>query len=355
MFAASGFGAELYDVQHEAFWMMRYIFKRLVSMIPVVIGVTLVSFLIVHLAPGKPTDVLTELNPKMTPEARERLEQYYGLDKPLLIQYGLWLKRIIMLDFGKSFSSDARPVMEKIWDPHVPLSDRRLSVTLLINVLSLAVILCCAIPLGIYSAVRPYTLFDRFTTVIVFIGFAAPAFWLALLLMLLFGVKLGWLPISGLTSLDYGSLPASAQVFDKARHLILPVFVSAFGGVAAISRYMRSSMIEAVRTDYIITARAKGLSETAVIYKHALRNALLPIITILGLSIPGLIGGSVIFEQIFSIPGMGQLSYQAIMGRDYPVIMVVLLLSSILTLIGNLVADVCYALVDPRIRVHESP
>lgn len=330
--------------------MIRYIIKRLFSMIPVVLGVTIISFFIIHLAPGKPTDIMTELNPKITPEARERLEKYYGLDKPIIVQYGLWLKRIIKLDFGNSFSTDARPVIEKIWDRNIPIIDRRLSITILINILSILIILLFAIPIGVYSATRPYSFFDRISTVFVFVGFATPMFWLALLLMILFGVNLGWLPISGLKSLNYNSLTASAQFLDRVQHLILPVFVSAFGGIAAMSRYMRSSMLEAIRNDYITTARAKGLSEGTVIYKHALRNALLPVITILGLSIPGLISGSVIFEWIFGIPGMGQLSYQSIMTRDYPVVMGLLFIAAILTLVGNLIADMCYALVDPRIR-----
>lgn len=320
-------------------------------MIPVIMGVTLISFLIIHLAPGKPTDVMTELNPKITPEARARLEKYYGLDKPVMVQYGLWLKRIALFDFGNSFSADGRPVMDKIWDPKQPVADRRLSVTVIINLLSMLLIVAVAIPLGVYSATRPYSLADRVSTVFVFIGFATPTFWLSLLLMILFSVKLGWLPISGLKSLNYASLAPWDQFLDKARHLVLPVFVSAFGGIAGMSRYMRSSMLEAISHDYITTARAKGLSERAVIYRHALRNALLPLVTLLGLSIPGLIGGSVIFETIFGIPGMGQLSYQAIMARDYPVIMCVLTISALLTLVGNLSADVCYALVDPRIRV----
>ncbi len=331
--------------------MIVYLAKRLLSMIPVVIGVTLISFLIIHLAPGKPTDVMTELNPKITPEARERLVKYYGLDKPVLVQYGLWLKRIALLDFGNSFSTDSRPVIDKIWDKKVPVADRRLSITLTINILSLLLIIAIAIPVGVYSATRPYSVGDRITTVLVFIGFATPTFWLSLLMMMLFSVKLGWLPISGLKSLNYASLSMWGQVLDKALHLILPLFVSAFGGIAGMSRYMRSSMLEAIRADYITTARAKGLSETTVIYKHALRNALLPLVTILGMSIPGLVGGSVIFETIFGIPGMGQLSYQAIMARDYPVIMGLLTVTAFLTLIGNLVADICYALIDPRIRV----
>ncbi len=331
--------------------MLTYIIKRIFAMIPVLIGVTLITFFIIQLAPGKPTDVLTELNPKITPEAREKLEQYYGLDKPIMVQYWLWLNRIARLDFGNSFSSDARPVIEKIWDRNVPVPDRKLSITLLINLLSMMIVLLIALPIGVYSAVKPYSLFDRASTVFVFIGFAAPAFWIALLLMMLFGVVLGWLPISGLKSLNYAQLSGTEQLLDRAQHLILPVFVSAFGGIAGMSRFMRTSMLEVMRADYITTARAKGLSERKVIYRHAIRNALLPIITILGLSIPGLVGGSVIFETIFGIPGMGQLSYQAIMTRDYPVVMGLLFITTILTLAGNFMADICYAFVDPRIRV----
>jgi peptide/nickel transport system permease protein len=185
----------------------------------------------------------------------------------------------------------------------------------------------------------------------VFLGFAWPSFWLALLLMILFGVNLGWLPISGLKSINAESFSRAGQLLDYAKHLLLPVLVSAFGGLAGMSRYVRSSMLEVIRQDYIRTARSKGLEESSVIYRHALRNALLPVITIIGLSIPGLIGGGVIFETIFSIPGMGQLFWTSAMSRDYPVIMGMLVFGASLTLIGNLIADIAYALSDPRIRV----
>lgn len=330
--------------------MLRYSVKRLLGMIPVLLGVTVVSFALIHLAPGKPTDALTDLNPRMTPEARQRLEQYYGLDQPLHIQYLRWLSRIVRLDFGQSFSADARPVMDKIWDPQAPFLDRRLVITLLINLLAMGVMIGAALPVGLYAAVRPYGLLDRVLTLLVFIGFAAPAFWVALLLMLLFGVHLGWLPLSGITSLGHQQMSLWHQFLDRSAHLILPVCVSAMGGVAGLSRYLRSSMLDVVRQDYILTARAKGLPHRTVILRHALPNALLPVITVLGLSVPGLIGGSVIFESIFGIPGMGQLSYQAIMTRDYPVIMCVLVLTSLLTMIGNLLADLGYAAADPRIR-----
>ncbi len=322
--------------------MLFYLGKRITEIFVTLIGITLLSFFIIHLAPGKPTDVLTDLNPKITPEARERLEKYYGLDKPIIIQYLLWAKRVVKLDFGDSFSTDRRPVWEKIRE--------RVPVTVSINLLSMLLIFVIAIPVGISSATRQYTLYDKVTTVGVFLGFAMPAFWLGILLMMLFGVYLQWLPISGLKSMNYETLSAGGKALDLAKHLALPVFVSAFGGIAGISRYMRSSMLEVIRQDYIITARAKGLPESRVIYRHALRNALLPIITLLGLSVPGLIGGSVIFEQIFSIPGMGQLFWMSVMQRDYPLIMGLLTIGAILTLIGNMLADLCYAVVDPRIR-----
>lgn len=312
-------------------------------MIPIFLGITVISFAVLHLAPGAPTEMQTMMQPKVSLEARARLNAIYGLDKPLHIQYFDWLKRLVRFDFGRSFSSDNRPVQEKIME--------RLPITLFINILSLVLILVVAIPIGVLSAVHRYSLFDKATTLFVFVGFATPTFWLALLLMLLFGVYLDWLPISGLKSLNYEYLGLWGKVVDLGKHLILPVLLSAFGGLAGLSRYMRSNMLEVIRQDYILTARAKGLAERVVIYKHALRNALLPVVTVLGLSIPGLIGGSVIFESIFAIPGMGQLFYGAVMARDYPVVMGELVIGAVLTLIGNLVADISYALVDPRIRV----
>ena len=216
--------------------------------------------------------------------------------------------------------------------------------------LSLILVILIAIPIGVSSATHQYSLYDKITTVAVFVGFAIPTFWLALLLMIFFGIYLDWLPISGIKSLDYDNLSAGGKVWDLASHLILPVLLEAFGGLAGLSRYMRSNMLEVIRSDYITTARAKGLSERVVIYKHAMRNALLPVITILGLSVPGLIGGSVIFETIFAIPGMGQLFYMSVMMRDYPLIMGILTIGAILTLAGNLLADIGYAVADPRIR-----
>src|SRR6056297_1025833 len=322
--------------------MLRYLVRRLILLLPLLLGITLISFVVIHLAPGEPTDLQTQMNPQASAEMQERLRVEYGLDQPLYIQYGQWLSRLVQLDFGESFATDRRPVLDKILE--------RLPVTILLNVLSILLILAVAVPLGVVSAIRRNSIFDRTTTILVFTGFAMPSFWLALLLMDWFGVRLGWLPVSGLKSLGYEYLGWGAQILDRISHLILPVFVSAIGGLAGFSRYMRSNMLEVIRQDYILTARAKGLSEHTVIYKHALRNALLPVITILGLSVPGLIGGSVIFETIFAIPGMGKLFYDGVMMRDYPLIMGNLVIVAVLTLAGNLIADLSYAFADPRIR-----
>lgn len=311
-------------------------------MVPLFIGITVVSFVVIHLAPGKPTDMNTMMNPDVSVQAKQRLEKLYGLDKPLHIQYWNWLKRMAVLDFGRSFASDRELVLTKI--------GRRLPITITINLLAMGLIMLVAIPIGVLSATKQDSLFDKATTVFVFLGFATPTFWLALLLMILFGVNLGWLPISGLKSINYEQLSVAGKIWDRTSHLILPVLLSAFGGLAGMSRYMRSNMLEVVRQDYITTARAKGLSERIVIYKHALRNALMPVITILGLSLPSLIGGSVIFESIFAIPGMGQLFYAAVMSRDYPLVMGGLVIGAILTLAGNLLADIGYAMADPRVR-----
>ncbi|OGR18502.1 MAG: diguanylate cyclase [Deltaproteobacteria bacterium RIFOXYB2_FULL_66_7] len=322
--------------------MWLYILKRLGLMIPMLLGITLISFTVIHLAPGTPTDMQTTLNPKASLEAQKRLRELYGLDKPLIVQYGDWLTRLAHLDFGRSFSPDRRPVWDKIKE--------RIGITLSLNLMSLIIILGVSIPIGVIAAYRAHSWFDQATTLFVFFGFAMPTFWLALLLIMFFGVYLDWLPISGLTSLNYKQFTFWQKVQDLGAHVTLPVLVAAFGGLAGMSRYMRGNMLEVIRQDYITTARAKGLPERVVIFKHALRNALLPVITILGLSVPGLIGGSVIFESIFAIPGMGQLFYGAVMARDYPLVMGELVIGAVLTLLGNMLADVGYALVDPRIR-----
>jgi len=324
--------------------MLLYAARRAVLAVPLLVGITCISFAVIHLAPGEPVEMPTgDRGIKASAQAKQALRELYGLDRPLYEQYWTWLTRLFHLDFGRSFAPDGRPVLQKIGE--------RLPVTLFLNIVEMLLIIVLAVPIGILSATRQHSTFDKVLTVFVFVGFATPDFWLALLLMILFGVQLGWLPISGLRSLNWEYLSMWRQQLDLLSHLVLPVTVATFGGLAGFSRYVRQSMLEVVRQDYIQSARAKGLSEKSVIGKHALRNALLPVVTILGLSLPGLIGGSVIVESIFAIPGMGQLMVQAVYMRDYPVIMGNLVIVSTLTLLANLVADISYGLIDPRIRM----
>lgn len=322
--------------------MAHFLFQRFWQLFITLFGITLLTFGIMHLAPGDPTDLQTTLNPKVSAQAKENLRRLYGLDRPLHIQYLDWLRRFVTLDLGRSFV-DGEPVSRKILE--------RLPVTVTINLLTLAVIVLVAFPIGILSATRQYSWMDKATTLFVYIGFSLPSFWLALLLMLLFGVSLGWLPLSGYQSLTAAQLSPLERLIDWARHLILPVLTASLIGLAGYSRYLRSEMLEVIRQDYIQTARAKGLSERQVIYKHALRNALIPVVTLMGLELPTLIGGSVIIETIFAIPGIGQLSFQSVLARDYPVIMGLTVFAAALTLIGNLLADLSYAWVNPRIRI----
>jgi peptide/nickel transport system permease protein len=323
--------------------MLQYLAKRIVLMIPMIFGITLVSFAVIHLVPGEPGMMEAEMNPKITKEARERIRAFYGLDKPLHVQYWTWLKRTVRFDFGTSFATDRRPVIDKIKE--------RLPITILINLLSMGLIFIFGIPIGVYCARYKDSIMDKLLTSFVFAGYAAPTFWVALLAMIFFGVYLEILPVSGIKSYDFQDMNILQKIGDISAHLVLPVAISAVGSLAGISRYMKSSLLEVLRQEYITTAYAKGLPEKIVIRRHAMRNALLPVITILGLSVPGLIGGSVIFESIFSIPGMGQLFYFSVMARDYPTIMGILVIGAFLTLIGNLVADVSYAVADPRIRI----
>jgi peptide/nickel transport system permease protein len=322
--------------------MLAYVIKRALLMVPILLGITLLSFSVMRLAPGGPAEAQMDFSARASAEARERLRKLYGADQPVYKQYATWLRKFVTLDFGEAFA-DGRKVKDKILES--------LPITLTINLLSLGLVLLIAIPIGILSATRQYSFLDRATTIFVFIGFSTPSFWLALLLIYLLGVQWGVLPISGKESLDASGLSAWGWLMDRAVHLILPVCVSAFGGLAGFSRYMRNNMLEVLRQDYIRTARAKGLPESVVIYKHALRNALMPVITILGLSLPGIIGGSVIMETVFGIPGMGLLMYQAVLSRDYNLAMGILAPGALLTMLGSFFADIAYAYTDPRVRL----
>ncbi|MEA3489693.1 MAG: ABC transporter permease [Candidatus Omnitrophota bacterium] len=324
--------------------MKRYIIKRLLLIVPMLIGISFIMFVIMHLAPGDPASIRYGLNPEVSESARSNFSRMYDLDKPVLLQYVLWMKRFLSLDFGRSLIDD-QLVIKKIFS--------RLPATILLQAASLLVIFCISIPLGIISAVKRNSLFDRVTTILVFIGYAMPTFWLALLLILFFGYKLQWFPVSGMSPWYTAYLDGFGKAKDLLWHLVLPVIATASGSLAALSRYSRSSMIEALGENYVLTARAKGLPERRVILVHVLKNALLPIITIMGLTLPALISGSFIFETIFAWPGLGRLGYEAIMNYDYPVVMGVGVIATFLTLLGIFLSDVLYAAVDPRIRLEK--
>ncbi len=324
--------------------MKNYIIKRLLFIIPMLVGISCILFVVMHLAPGDPTSMRYGLNPEVSESARANFNRMYDLDKPIPVQYWRWIKRFFTMDFGKSMIDD-RPVIEKIMT--------RLPATILLQAVSLLVVFCIAIPIGVISAVKRNSLFDRVMTIVVFIGYAAPAFWLALVLIFLFGFKMQLFPVSGMTPWYTAYLDEGAKIKDLLWHLVLPVTVTAIGSLASLSRYSRSSMIEVMGENYVLTARAKGLPEKRVILNHVLRNALLPIVTVLGLTLPVLISGSFILETIFAWPGMGRLGYEAIMNYDYPVVMGVGVIATVLTLLGIFLSDITYALVDPRIRFNK--
>jgi peptide/nickel transport system permease protein len=260
------------------------------------------------------------------------------------MRYWVWLKKLARLDFGNSYK-DQRPVITKIKET--------LPVTLQIELIVVFLIYLISIPIGVYSATHQYSLGDRITTIILFILYSLPSFWVAMLLMLFFGGGqfLNWFPVNGLNSFGAESMAWGPWLVDRLWHLVLPVACLTYGGLAGLSRYARAGMMEVIRQDYIRTARAYGFSEKVVIWKYALRNSLIPIITLLATLLPALIAGSFIIESNFSIPGMGRLGFEAILSRDYPLIMGILSISAFLTLLGLLLSDIMYAIVDPRITL----
>jgi peptide/nickel transport system permease protein len=295
------------------------------------------SWVIITQPPGSP--IALTLDPKVSPKIIEQMEKNYDLDKPVYQQYFLWLKRLFT---GNLYSfKDGRPVMKKIGE--------RIWNTLLLNLVAILIIFSLAIPLGIFSAKRQYSFLDNLGTFGAYLGISIPSFWLAYLLIL-GTVKLFGYPVLGMRSFVTEDFTTVEIILDRLWHLMLPSIILAIGGIAALSRYTRSSMLEVIRQDYIRTAKSKGLPQETVYYKHALRNALLPIITLFGFLIPGLIGGSIIMETVFAWPGIGRLAYQAVLARDYPVVMTINTITAVLVLIGNFVADILYAIADPRIR-----
>jgi peptide/nickel transport system permease protein len=317
--------------------MSTYIARRLIYMFITLVGISIISWVIITQAPGSP--IALTMDPKVSPKIIAQMEKNYDLDKPIYQQYFLWLERLFT---GKLYSfKDGRPVMRKIAE--------RIWNTLLLNIISILIIFSLAIPLGIFSARKRYTFLDHLGTFGAYVGISIPSFWLAYLLILA-TVKLFGYPVLGMRTFVEEGFTTVDIVMDHLWHLMLPSIILAIGGIAALSRYTRSSMLEVIRQDYVRTAKAKGLPEETVYYKHALRNALLPVITLFGFIVPGLIGGSIIIETVFAWPGIGRLAYQAVLARDYPVVMTVLTISAVLTLIGNFVADVLYGIADPRIR-----
>lgn len=314
-----------------------YIVRRLFYMLITLIGISIISWVIITQAPGSP--IALTLDPKVSPKIIEQMEKNYDLDKPIYQQYFLWLQRLFT---GKLYSfKDGRPVLQKI--------SERIWNTLLLNLVAMLIIFSIAIPLGVFSARKQYTLLDNLGTFGAYLGISIPSFWLAYLLILA-TVKLFGYPVLGMRSFVTEGFTAPEIIMDRLWHLMLPSIILAIGGIAALSRYTRSSMLEVIRQDYVRTAKAKGLPEETVYYKHALRNALLPIITLFGFLIPGLIGGAIIMETVFAWPGIGRLAYQAVLARDYPVVMTINTITAVLVLIGNFIADVLYGIADPRIR-----
>ena len=319
-----------------------YVIKRLLQAIPLLIGIATVTFFIVHIAPGDPMDVYMEkqYRKEVDPQVIELLRRKYGLDQPLPVQYAKWIGNLARGDLGESFRY-RRPV--------VSLIAERIPYTLQLTVLALLFDALIGITLGILSAVKQYSTVDKVITLGSLVLYSIPGFWLAVMLVLVFSVNLGWLPTSQTRSLDYELLSWSGKVLDRLWHLVLPVFVLGVASAAGTARYMRNRLLEVLSEEYIVAARARGLSERVVVLKHALRNALIPIITLYGLALPFLLGGAVLIEKVFAWPGMGLLAVEAIEARDYPIILATSMIAAILVVLGNLLADVVYALVDPRV------
>lgn len=325
--------------------MLKYIFKRLLNLIPVILLITIIIFWVINLMPGDPVNAYLGIGSKTTVEQQQQIREKLGLDKPAPIQYLNWLKRTLTGDFGTSLKY-RKPVKDVIstyiWN------------SFLLNIIAMFLAFAIAIPVGIKSAVKKYGVFDNFWTVFSLTGVSMPSFFFALLLIYFVAVPSTWIPLNGMRTpinvvLGYES--KLAEISDILVHMILPVIVLTIIDLASLIRYVRNSVIDVINQDYIRTARSKGLSEKVVIYKHAFRNALLPIVTLLGMYIPALFGGSILLETVFIWPGIGNVLYTSILDRDYSMLMAADVFYALLTVAGNLLSDVSYALVDPRIRV----
>lgn len=319
--------------------MRAYVVRRFLVALPTFLGITVLTYILINLAPGDPVEMM--LNPdqamQLGPEWVELRRHQLGLDKPIVVRYFLWLREAATGNLGYSYT-DGRPVMEKLVE--------RLGATLRLVVVAAAVSVVAGTAVGVLSALRRYSLIDYLATFLTLSSISVPTFFLALAAIYMFAVRIRWFPTSGMFTLG---VPPSLT--DALWHLVLPALILGMDRAGQIVRYTRSSVLECLRQDYIRTARAKGLSERVVIYRHALRNALLPVVTIIGLNIPSFIAGSVIVEQIFQWPGMGTMALTAILLRDYPVLMGFNLVIATAVLVSNMLTDLAYALVDPRIRL----
>ena len=328
--------------------MIRYLLKRLLQAIPLLLGIVTITFVMIRLAPGDPMDIYLEptRQRQMDPEVIELIRKRYGLDQPIHVQYVKWVANVARGDFGESFRH-RRPV-NKLLAEAIPY-------TLQLTVLALLFDALFGIALGIISAVKQYSLLDKTVTVGSLIVYAIPGFWLALMLVLVFSVQLGWLPTSQTRSMDYEFFSLGGKFLDRLWHLALPVFVMGIASAAGTARYMRNRLLEVLSEEYVVAARARGFPEHTVVVQHAVRNALIPIVTIYGLSLPFLLGGATIIETIFAWPGMGRLTVEAVGGRDYPLIMATTTIAAVLTVLGNLLADVALTVVDPRVSLEGKP
>jgi peptide/nickel transport system permease protein len=319
--------------------MLSFIGRSIVQKMITLLFVSIISFLVIHLAPGEPSQV-DPLNPKFTPEMVERFRQQFHLDKPLYVQYAYFYRDLLT---GKTVSwKDNQPVLKKIWE--------RFKNSLWLFIVGTLLTWTLAFPIGIRSAIFRGGLYDRSATFFSYLLISIPGFFFAYILIIIV-VNAFHVPVIGMETFGIGELPWYRLLMDRIWHLLLPSVLGATGGIAILSRYVRSQMLEVESQDYVRTARAKGVPEEQVHYKHALRNALLPFVTMFGLILPGLIGGSVIIESIFSWPGMGRMAWEAILSRDYPIILTVNFISAVLVLVGTFISDVLYMVVDPRIQL----
>ncbi|MEK7783203.1 MAG: ABC transporter permease [Candidatus Binatota bacterium] len=320
--------------------MLQYLTRRIIEMVPLLFFISALIYLLLYLMPGDPLYSMLEDVPNLRPEDYKRLRTLYGLDDPVYVQYWKWLWQVLQLKPGYS-REYGQPVLDVI----LPALKNTLVLTLTAVVLGKFL----AVLLGIFSAIRQYSIGDYLLTALTFMAYSVPAFWLALMMIIVFAVKLGWLPTSGMISPDVTPGTWAATV-DWVKHLILPVTVLAMSEIIQVQRYMRSSLLEVLRQDYLTTARAKGLSERTVIGKHALKNALIPVVTIIAITMPRVIGGSTVVETVFGYPGMGRLLYTSIMGNDFVVAMTVVMIIAVTVVLFNLLADILYGWLDPRIR-----